>query len=197
MGMLGVHDEPVWFLVAARLIYCVASPGNVSGLRCFSSGRVSDGDLALPHPDFVFSITDPLAHSPASCGPLWECTRADCEWPPHHRRRELRRILRRRRCRPSSETFRSHATAVPYLRICPRSGCRSRLQRVPAGWYLTAPPRPDSRRHIWIVTAATCMLGRLVDWRIKKSAIFLKPFDIILVQDASAMEDHISNSAMC
>ena len=49
MGMLGVHGELVWFLVAARLIYCVATPGSVSGLRCFSSGRVSDGDLALPH----------------------------------------------------------------------------------------------------------------------------------------------------
>ena len=49
MGMLGVHGELVWFLVAARLIYRVAAPGSVSWLRCFFSGRVSDGDLALPH----------------------------------------------------------------------------------------------------------------------------------------------------
>ena len=27
MGMLGVHGELVWFLVAARLIYRVAAPG--------------------------------------------------------------------------------------------------------------------------------------------------------------------------
>ena len=45
LGMLGVHGEFVWFLVAARLIYRVAAPW----LRCLSSGRVSDGDLALPH----------------------------------------------------------------------------------------------------------------------------------------------------
>ena len=31
MGMLGVHGELVWFLVAARLIYCIATPGSVSG----------------------------------------------------------------------------------------------------------------------------------------------------------------------
>ena len=49
MGMLGVHGGLVWFLVAARLIYCVVAPGSISGLRCLSSGRVSDGDLALPY----------------------------------------------------------------------------------------------------------------------------------------------------
>ena len=50
MGMLGVNGEFVWFLVAARLIYRVAATGSyVSWLRCSSSGRVSDGDLALPY----------------------------------------------------------------------------------------------------------------------------------------------------
>ena len=47
--MLGVHGELVWFLVAARLIYHVAAPGMSRDWRCLSSGRVSDGDLALPH----------------------------------------------------------------------------------------------------------------------------------------------------
>ena len=75
MGMVGVHGERVWFLVAVHLIYCVAGPGrsDVSSRWC------------APSPSALLSpaVRRPRAWARGDSGPLYGDLVAlleECRW---------------------------------------------------------------------------------------------------------------------